>query len=119
MEKDHSRKKKNRNWFNEYLRWPLIVLVVSLFLSFTFSFLSELTLNGANLILAITVIVVFMFISVITDIIGVAVTAAVEVPFRAMAAKKVKCAKESIILINKHRGACNGRLRGSNRTSTL
>lgn len=100
MEKDHSKKKKNKNWFNEYLRWPLIVLAVSLFLSFTFSFLSELTLNGANLILAIAVIVVFMFISVITDIIGVAVTAAVEVPFRAMAAKKVKGAKESIILIN-------------------
>jgi CBS domain containing-hemolysin-like protein len=100
MEKDHLKKKKNKNWFNEYLRWPLIVLAVSLFLSFTFSFLSELALNGASLVIAIIVIVVFMFISVITDIIGVAVTAAVEVPFRAMAAKKVKGAKESIILIN-------------------
>ena len=100
MEKDHSKKKKNKNWFNEYLRWPLIVLAVSLFLSFAFSFMSELALNGANLIVAIIVIVVFMFISVVTDIIGVAVTAAVEVPFRAMAAKKVKGAKESIILIN-------------------
>ena len=100
MEKDHSKKKKNKNWFNEYLRWPLIVLAVSLFLSFAFSFMSELALNGANLIVAIIVIVVFMFISVVTDIIGVAVTAAVEVQFRAMAAKKVKGAKESIILIN-------------------
>lgn len=100
MEKDNSKKKKNKNWFTEYLRWPLIVLVVSLFLSFSFSFFSELALNDANLVIAISVIVVFMFISVVTDIIGVAITAAVEVPFRAMAAKKVRGAKESIILIN-------------------
>ena len=58
-------------------------------------------MNNANLIIAIIVIVVFMLISIITDAIGVAVTAAVEVPFRAMAAKKIKGAKESIILINK------------------
>lgn len=101
MEKDQSKKKKNnKSIFKEYFRWPLIVLVVSLFLSFSFSFFSELALNNANLIIAILVILVFMFISIITDIIGVAVTAAVEVPFRAMAARKVRGAKESIILIN-------------------
>lgn len=97
MEKNKQRKK---SVFKEYFRWPLIVLAVSLFLSFSFSFLSELTLNGANLVVAIIVIIVFMAISILTDIIGVAVTAAVEVPFRAMAAKKVKGAKEGIILIN-------------------
>jgi len=97
MEKN---KPKKKSVFKEYFRWPLIVLAVSLFLSFSFSFLSELTLNGANLVVAIIVIIVFMSISILTDIIGVAVTAAVEVPFRAMAAKKVKGAKEGIILIN-------------------
>lgn len=97
MEKNKQRKK---SVFKEYFRWPLIVLAVSLFLSFSFSFLSELTLNGANLVVAIIVIIVFMAISILTDIIGVAVTAAVEIPFRAMAAKKVKGAKEGIILIN-------------------
>lgn len=98
MGKDASKKKKS--WFVEYLRWPLIVLVVSLFLSFSFSFFSELALKNANLMIAIVVILIFMIISIITDAIGVAITAAVEVPFRAMAAKKVKGAKESIILIN-------------------
>ena len=100
MEKDHSKKKINKNIFKEYFRWPLIVLAVSLFLSFSFSFISELTLNNASLIIAIIVILVFMFISIITDAIGVAITAATETPFRAMAARKVKGAKESIILIN-------------------
>lgn len=98
MGKDQSKKKKSI--FVEYFRWPLIVLIVSLFLSFSFSFLSELALNNASLVIAIVVILVFMFISIITDAVGVAVTAAVEIPFRAMAAKKVKGAKESIILIN-------------------
>lgn len=99
---EHSKKnKKNikRSIFKEYFRWPLIVLMVSLLLSFTFSFLSELALSDANLVIAILVIVVFMFISVITDIIGVAVTAASEEPFRAMASRKIKGAKEGIILI--------------------
>jgi len=100
MEKDQSKKKKKKNVFTEYFKWPLIVLLVSLFLSFSFSFFSELTLNNANIVIAIIVILVFMFISIITDAIGVAVTAAVEAPFRAMAAKKIKGAKESIILIN-------------------
>lgn len=100
MEKDNSKKKKQKNVFTEYFRWPLIVLAVSLFLSFSFSFLSELTLNDASLVIAIIVILVFMLISIITDAVGVAITAAVEIPFRAMAAKKVKGAKESIILIN-------------------
>lgn len=100
MEKDHSKKKMNKNIFKEYFRWPLIVLAVSLILSFSFSFFSELALNNASLLIAIIVILVFMFISIITDAIGVAVTAAVEVPFRAMAARKIRGAKESIILIN-------------------
>lgn len=102
MEKEIVKKKKNnkKSIFKEYFRWPLIVLIVSLVLSFSFSFLSELALNGANLVIAIIVILVFMCISIITDAIGVAVTAAVEIPFRAMAAKKVKGAKESIILVN-------------------
>lgn len=97
MKKDQSTKK---NVFVEYLRWPLIVLFVSLILSFSFSFFSELALNNANLIIAIIVILVFMLISIITDAIGVAVTAAIETPFRAMAARKIKGAKEGIILIN-------------------
>ena len=101
MEKENSKKKNIKpGVFKEYFRWPLIVLVVSLLLSFSFSFFSELALNGANLIIAIGVIVAFVLISIVTDAVGVAVTAAEEVSFRAMAAKKVKGSKEGIILIN-------------------
>lgn len=101
MEKENSKKKNVKpGAFKEYFRWPLIVLLVSLILSFSFSIFSEIALNGANIIVAIGVIVMFLFISIITDAVGVAITAADEVSFRAMAAKKVKGAKEGIILIN-------------------
>ena len=68
-------------------------------MSLSFSILSEFALSGAGIAIAIVVIVVFIMIAILTDMIGVAVTAASIEPFRAMAAKKVRGAKESIKLI--------------------
>lgn len=91
--------KEQKSFFKEYLRWPLIVLFTALIISLSFSVMSEIALDGATLAVAISVIVVFMCISVITDIIGVAITAVDITPFRSMSAKKVKGAKEAIVLI--------------------
>lgn len=91
--------REQKSFFKEYLRWPLIVLFTALFISLGFSVLSEIALDGSTLAVAIAVIVVFMVISVITDIIGVAITAVDVTPFRSMSAKKVKGAKEAIVLI--------------------
>ena len=99
MEKE-VKKNNKKSVFKEYFRWPLIVLLISLMLSFVFCFFSELVLSGANLIIAVLVIVAFLIVSVVSDIIGVAVTAADEGPFRSMASRKIKGAKEGIILIN-------------------
>ena len=99
MEKE-GKKNNKKSVFKEYFSWPLVVLVVSLILSFSFCFFSELVLNGANLFIAILVIVAFLIISVLSDIVGVAITAADEGPFRSMASRKIKGAKESIVLIN-------------------
>ena len=85
--------------FKETFVWPFIVLITALILSFSFGLLSEIALSNANIVIAIIVICVFMFISIITDIIGVAVTAADESPFRSMSAKKIRGSKEAIILI--------------------
>ena len=63
-----------------------------------FGVLSEVALNGANIFIAIAVIIVFLIISIITDMIGVAVTACDIKNFRAMAAKKVRGSKEAIML---------------------
>jgi Mg2+/Co2+ transporter CorB len=99
--KKQKNKKNNQkpNKFKETFGWPLVVLLTALILSFSFGFLSELALTDANIIVAILVICVFMFISIVTDIIGVAVTAADVSPFRSMSARKIRGAKEAIILI--------------------
>ena len=91
--------KSKKSFFSEYLRWPLLVLVIVLAISFSFSVLSQLALDGATVAIAIAVIFVFLVLSVLTDIVGVAITAVNITPFRSMSAKKVKGAKEAVVLI--------------------
>lgn len=99
--KPKTKKQKNKvqSKFSYWWRWPLIVLVLSFCMSLVFGVASELALSGAGVVVAVIVIVVFIVISIFADMVGVAVTAADLQPFRAMASKKVRGAKESISLI--------------------
>ena len=90
--------KKQQSKFKKYFRWPLIVLVLSFTLSMAFGVLSEIALSGAGIAISVVVIVVFLFIAIITDMIGVAITACDDKNLRAMASRKVRGAKEAIIL---------------------
>lgn len=99
MEKVKKKKKKKQSKFNLWFRWPLIVLFISFFLSLFFGVLSEIAMSNANIFVAIVVVLVFLFIAILTDMIGVAVAACDTTPFRAMAAKKVRGAKEAIKLV--------------------
>ena len=98
---DNPKKKNNKktSTFSVWLKWPLIVLVVSFCLSMAFGILSEIALTGANIIIAIVVVLVFLVIAIITDMIGVAIASCDTTPFRAMAARKIRGAKEAIILV--------------------
>ena len=101
-ENPNTKQKKQKNQkskFALYWKWPLIVLVLALTLSFSFGVLSQYALSGAGIAVSIVVICVFIIISIIADMIGVATTAAQMYPFRAMAAKKVRGAKEAIKLV--------------------
>lgn len=93
------KQKKKTSGFAYWWKWPLTVLVIAFCLSLAFGILSEVALSSAGVIVAIVVIVVFIMIAILSDMVGVAVTAASLEPFRAMAAKKVRGAKESIKLI--------------------
>ena len=97
--KKEKKTKQKQSKFAIWWKWPLIVLFVSLFLSFAFGVISELTLSRANLIISIAVIVILLIISIIGDMIGVAATAASLEPFRAMASRKIRGANEAIILV--------------------
>ena len=93
--KNKTVKKQN----HKQLLWSLKVLIISFALSMCFGVLSEFFLSGTGVIISVLIIIVFMSISILTDMIGVAVTAADIQPFRAMASKKIRGAKEAIKLI--------------------
>lgn len=96
--KPKSKTVKKQN--HSQLRWSLKILILSLALSLCFGVLSELFLSGTGAIISIIIICVFVAIAIVTDMIGVAVTAADVGPFRAMASKKIRGSKEAIKLIN-------------------
>lgn len=79
------------------------ILLITLAISFCFGVLSELlmsvTQSVIGTIVSIILLIVFIFIAVICDMIGVATAGADIEHFRAMASKKVKGSKEAIKLI--------------------
>lgn len=105
MESDSSRrnkKAKNKECKKKNTKealWITKITIYTIIISGTASLLSESTLPRVNASLAFTILVLIIFLGVIFDIIGTAVTAANEIPFHAMAAKKIKEAKIAVKMI--------------------
>ena len=74
-------------------------MFLSFILSFVFNALSDLVLQGVGLVIAFFVLAAFVFLGIVFDILGVATTSASVSPLHAMAAHKVKGAKEAIWLL--------------------
>ena len=91
--------KKKKNKKNDRFKWLITVCILSFALSIIFSFTSETVIPNISTIFGIIVILVFILISIVFDMIGVAITAAEEKPFHSMASKKVKGSKNSVILL--------------------
>ena len=87
-------KKKNDN-----TKWIIIVMIISFILSIIFSVLSETIIPNISIIFGILLIIVFIFVGIIFDMIGVAITASNETPFHSMASKKVKGSTHSVKLL--------------------
>ncbi|MCY6370310.1 hypothetical protein [Clostridium ganghwense] len=86
------KKKKNRLWILKIVLWTII-------LSGSISFFANMILPKVNLIIAFIILIAIILLGIISDIVGVAVTAASETPFHAMAAKKIDGAKIAVKLI--------------------
>ena len=86
-------KKKKRN------NWPLIVTILAFTISLLFSFMSESVMPKVGIIVGIMILILFIFIGIIFDMIGVAVTSSNEEPLHAMSSKKIKGAKIATKLI--------------------
>jgi len=81
-------------------RYILLVGIGSFFLAIVFTFFSETITSRLDSILLSTVFLsIIIFINVLADLIGTAVTAASHVPFNAKSAKKIKGARQGLLLI--------------------
>ena len=93
---DANTPKKERN---KTVRWVFIIFFVTIFISGTISFASDLLMASSGMLVAFVVLFAIVLVGILFDVIGVAVTSADEKPFHSMAARKVPGAQESIRLL--------------------
>lgn len=80
-------------------KWILVITIITFFISMILGYFSLIVTDRLSLGLAILVLFVIVFTGIFFDLLGIAVTAAEETPFHAMAAHRLKGAKESITII--------------------
>lgn len=84
---------------NSELKWIITAFVITFLLSIVFSFICTNAISALELFPAIIILIVTIFVGILFDIIGLAVTVAKEEELHAKASKKVKGAKKSIKLV--------------------
>lgn len=96
MKSEQSASKKERN---KTIRWVISVFFVTVVISGTITLISDEIMESSSVIVAFLILLLIVFVGILFDIIGVAVTSAEEKPFHSMAARKVNGAHESIQLL--------------------
>lgn len=97
MSKTNSSKDKR----NKNVVWVVAIFFATILISGTISLISEELMSSSGLAVAFVVLLFIVFLGIIFDVIGVAVTSADEAPFHAMAARKVPGAREALRLLRK------------------
>lgn len=92
-------KKESKNGISENIKWVIQSFFITFILSLIFAYISTNGVSNLSLIPAFLILLLVMFLGILFDIIGVAVTVANEEEFHAKATKKVKGSKDSIRLI--------------------
>ena len=88
--------KKERN---KTIRWVVTIFFVTILVSGMISFASNEIMADSTIPVAFVILLAIIFIGIVFDVIGVAVTSADEKPFHSMAARKVPGAQEAIRLL--------------------
>lgn len=84
---------KNKKNKNKETNWILTITFLAFFITIIFSLGAQSILESVNIFVGIIIILLFIFIGIIFDIVGVAVQSSDTVPFHSMASKKIKTAK--------------------------
>lgn len=91
----------------KHYRWAFKMFVLSICLSSMFSLLSQSVLSKLGAVFACVMIVLFIFISVIFDMIGIAVTSADEEYFEMQIAKQITGADIGMRMIKNSEKVCS------------
>ncbi|MFD2658386.1 hypothetical protein [Gracilibacillus thailandensis] len=81
------------------IKFSLSIAVITFVLAAIFSIVSSSILSGVMSIIGLVIVFIIVFIGVFFDMLGIAATAADEVPFHAMAAEKVSGSKQAIQIV--------------------
>lgn len=81
--------------------WVLTVVLLSFVLSVAMSLLTSVFVDSAGLFTALMALLVLVMIGIVTDVVGTAVTSAVEQPFIAMASKRIRGARQALYLLRR------------------
>lgn len=96
--KVQTRRKEKQNKKRADWHWIIKITLLAFIISFGFSFTSEMIIPNVNILVGILLVIIFIFLGVLFDIIGVSVTAADEKPFHSMNSRKVKGADIAVKL---------------------
>lgn len=100
MEKNNKSNQTSKNKKNSHKKWIITVFFMTLAISACFSLVSNLVMSSSEMFIALIVLLIIVFIGILFDIIGVAVTASDEKAIHGMASRRVKGAAEAVNLIN-------------------
>ena len=101
MKRRNKKKTKKKLKIQPDWKWITTIFGSTIGISAAMSLISNEVLNGSGLLVSFIVLLAIIFLGVIFDIIGVAVTAADERPFHSMAAKKVPEAATAIRMLRR------------------
>lgn len=97
MSGSHSKSSsKNRK---PYL-WSISIFWITILISAAISLISEEVMSESNVFFAFFILFAIVFLGIVMDVVGVAVTSATKTPFHSMAARKVVGAQDAIRLLN-------------------
>ena len=78
------------------IKWIIIIVLVSFIISFVLSFIANMIIPNLSLVFGIITTLIFVFVGILFDIIGVSVTTADEAVFHSMNSRRVKGAKIAV-----------------------
>ena len=108
-----AKKKKAGKTARPDFRWIALIFLTTVLISALMSFVSSNLLEGAGLALSFLILICIVLTGILFDIIGVAVTAADEVPFHAMASRLIRNAGKVSSFCNDVIGDICGVISGS------